>query len=145
MTIEHGHANDRSDFYSSTAYWYQTEPHKPFPALPPVGARLPFALEPPDGFVLPTWKEAAGGAGGAGGSEFRDAELKLRFKAERAASSTTSYYGSSGERYPVLTTERSKSGSTAEIAFPVEVGERYDVYLAPPQRAGHGQDSRSRP
>ena len=125
-TIEHGHANDRSDFYSSTAYWYQAEPHKPFPALPPAAARLPYALEPPDGFVRPVWKEAAGGAGA---SEFRDAALKLRFKAGRAASSATSYYGSTGERYSVLTTEKSKPGSTVEIAFPAEVGERYDVSL----------------
>ena len=33
-TIEHGHANDRADFLSSVAYWYQTEPHKKFPSLP---------------------------------------------------------------------------------------------------------------
>lgn len=41
VTIEHGHANRRSDDYSSTAYWYQLEPHKPFPKLPSVEARLP--------------------------------------------------------------------------------------------------------
>ena len=40
-TIEHGHANGRSDNYFSVAYWYQTEPHAPFPALPPVEDRLP--------------------------------------------------------------------------------------------------------
>ena len=40
-TIEHGHANDRADNYYSVAYWYQTEPHAPFPALPPVEDRLP--------------------------------------------------------------------------------------------------------
>jgi hypothetical protein len=40
-TIEHGHANHRSDSYFSVAYWYQTEPHAPFPALPPVDERLP--------------------------------------------------------------------------------------------------------
>src|SRR5712692_2904338 len=33
-TIEHGHANGRSDNYFSVAYWYQTEPHAAFPALP---------------------------------------------------------------------------------------------------------------
>jgi hypothetical protein len=33
VTIEHGHNNHRSDDISSTAYWYQTEPHKPFPPL----------------------------------------------------------------------------------------------------------------
>jgi hypothetical protein len=40
-TIEHGHANHRSDNYFSVAYWYQTEPHAPFPVLPPVDQRLP--------------------------------------------------------------------------------------------------------
>ena len=40
-TIEHGHANHRSDNFYSVAYWYQTEPHSPFPALPAVEDRLP--------------------------------------------------------------------------------------------------------
>jgi hypothetical protein len=40
-TIEHGSANHRSDNFYSVAYWYQTEPHAPFPELPPVEARLP--------------------------------------------------------------------------------------------------------
>lgn len=41
MTIEHGHANDRSDDFSSVAYWYQTEPHAAFPALPKAENRTP--------------------------------------------------------------------------------------------------------
>jgi hypothetical protein len=41
VTIEHGHANDQSNDFSSVAYWYQREPHKPLPPLPPVGSRLP--------------------------------------------------------------------------------------------------------
>ena len=41
VTVEHGAMNDRGDDYSSVAYWYQTEPHHAFPALPPVAARLP--------------------------------------------------------------------------------------------------------
>jgi D-arabinan exo alpha-(1,3)/(1,5)-arabinofuranosidase (non-reducing end) len=40
-TIEHGHANARSDNYFSVAYWYQTEPHMAFPPLPPLPERLP--------------------------------------------------------------------------------------------------------
>ncbi len=48
VTIEHGHANHRSDDYSSTAYWYQTEPHVPFAPLPPVEERLPLPdIKPP--------------------------------------------------------------------------------------------------
>jgi hypothetical protein len=41
VTIEHGHANHRSDNFFSTAYWYQTEPHAKFPALPRVEDRIP--------------------------------------------------------------------------------------------------------
>ena len=44
VTIEHGHANKRSDDYSSVAYWYQTEPHKPFSVLP-VEQRIPGSVE----------------------------------------------------------------------------------------------------
>ncbi len=40
-TIEHGHANHRSDNFYSVAYWYQTEPHAAFPALPALEQRIP--------------------------------------------------------------------------------------------------------
>jgi len=49
VSIEHGHANDRCDDYSSTAYWYQALPTSPFPPFPPVEARLPR----PDATVYP--------------------------------------------------------------------------------------------
>ncbi|MFP3950571.1 MAG: glycoside hydrolase family 172 protein [Candidatus Bathyarchaeia archaeon] len=41
VTIEHGHANRRSDDYSSTAYWYQEEPHEHIGELIPVECRMP--------------------------------------------------------------------------------------------------------
>jgi hypothetical protein len=44
VTIEHGHANVRSDNFYSTAYWYQTEPHAAFPPLPRVEDRIPRVL-----------------------------------------------------------------------------------------------------
>ena len=40
-TIEHGHANHRSDDFFSVAYWYQAEPHAEFPRLPPFEERIP--------------------------------------------------------------------------------------------------------
>jgi len=40
-TIEHGHANHRSDNFFSVAYWYQSEPHVAFPPLPPLEQRIP--------------------------------------------------------------------------------------------------------
>jgi Protein of unknown function (DUF2961) len=41
VTIEHGHANDQGNDYSSVAYWYQLEPSDRVPELPPVEHRLP--------------------------------------------------------------------------------------------------------
>ena len=45
VTMEHGHANHLSDEWSSTAYWYQRLPTRPFGILP-VAQRLP--LRPAD-------------------------------------------------------------------------------------------------
>ena len=33
VTFEHGHADKRSDDYTSVAYWYQSESHSPFSIL----------------------------------------------------------------------------------------------------------------
>jgi hypothetical protein len=41
VTIEHGHANKLSNDYVSAAFWYQHEPHVPFPRLPDYEGRLP--------------------------------------------------------------------------------------------------------
>ena len=45
VTLEHGHDNRRSDDWSSTAYWYQTEPHRPFRAFPGREERMPIEEE----------------------------------------------------------------------------------------------------
>lgn len=41
VTIEHGHANKLFNDYSSTAYWYQIEPHNKFPQILSVVERMP--------------------------------------------------------------------------------------------------------
>ncbi len=41
VTIEHGHANNFENDYTSTAFWYQQEPHKAFPPMPSAADRLP--------------------------------------------------------------------------------------------------------
>jgi hypothetical protein len=49
VTIEHGHANHRSDDFYSVAYWYQTEPHAAFPPLPAAEDRIPKMYDPGGG------------------------------------------------------------------------------------------------
>ena len=44
VTIEHGHANHRSDDWSSTAYWYQTEPHKKYQPIAKWEDRMPVSV-----------------------------------------------------------------------------------------------------
>lgn len=41
VSLHHGFYNDTACDYSSTAYWYQAEPHRPFPELPPIPSRQP--------------------------------------------------------------------------------------------------------
>jgi len=125
VTIEHGHANDRSDYFSSVAYWYQSEPHKLFPPLPSFEERLPFALESPSNFTLPDWEETKG----EDSTVFKDKESGMKFKAKNLSHSLTSYYNQEGRRYPVLMTENAKPGSQAELTFSAEIGEHYDLEL----------------
>ncbi|MCK9422017.1 MAG: DUF2961 domain-containing protein [Bacteroidales bacterium] len=47
FTIEHGHGNQEIADYSSTVYWYQMEPHKPFPPFPVAGQRTPLRVMKP--------------------------------------------------------------------------------------------------
>ncbi len=49
VTIEHGHANHRSDDFYSVGYWYQTEPHAAFPTLPAAEDRIPKMYDPGGG------------------------------------------------------------------------------------------------
>lgn len=53
---------ERDDLMSSVAIWYQTEPHKPWPALPPGPERLPFA----ERLLLVGWKNVQSAAHSAG-------------------------------------------------------------------------------
>jgi hypothetical protein len=130
VTIEHGHANDRADYYSSVAYWYQTEPHRPFPVLPSADERLPYALEPPENFIRPLWDKKESAAGAA----FEDKQRGLTLESTRLSPLVTSFYGPDGSRYPALCTEGAQagaagSGTEVRLTFPVEVKERYDVDL----------------
>jgi hypothetical protein len=133
VTIEHGHANNLSDFYSSVAYWYQNEPHKAFPAHPPVDQRLPFALESP-GFAFPDWE---GMEPEQGAVSFEDETSGMTVSARRLTHALTSFYGPQGNRYPVLSTDGAREGDRISVSLDTPVGEYYDVtlfYLGGPSR-----------
>ena len=51
VTIEHGHGNHLSNETSSVAYWYQTEPHKPF-GIVPVQQRKPVEQDEDGNWIM---------------------------------------------------------------------------------------------
>ncbi len=125
VTIEHGHANNRSDLYSSVAYWYQSEPHKPFPRIPSVEKRLPFALPSPANFDFPEWEKIQGNTF----LVYEDKTSGMKVQSQNITPSLSSFYNQTGARYPLLTTENALTGTTMEISFPVDIGELYDIDL----------------
>ena len=123
VTIEHGHANNRADYYSSVGYWYQSEPHRPYSALPPVEKRIPFALESTSGFIFPEWEKTEEKTI----PTFRDKTSGMTIRAQNLSLSFSSYYDQSGKRYPVLSTENADIGTTAELVFSADTGERHNL------------------
>jgi hypothetical protein len=51
FTIEHSHNNEEICDYSSTAYWYQKEPHQPFTPILKSSLRIPLREVVPNGLV----------------------------------------------------------------------------------------------
>jgi hypothetical protein len=54
FSIEHGHDDNLTLDLSSVAYWYQTEPHKPFPPFPSRVSRKP--MPPIDVVDIHRWR-----------------------------------------------------------------------------------------
>ena len=51
FTIEHGDRDGEIADYSSTAYWYQKEPHKKFPPMLRASLRIPLRVVVPNGVI----------------------------------------------------------------------------------------------
>ncbi len=51
FTIEHGHNNEEIIDFSSTAFWYQREPHKTFPKILKGNMRIPLRVVVPNGLI----------------------------------------------------------------------------------------------
>jgi len=107
------------------AYWYQSEPHAPFPVLPPVEERLPFALESKDGLRPAEWI----GDSSEGFDLFRERNTGMIIAAPRLIHSLTPWYDQAGHRYPLIMTDGAAAGDHVQLHIPVEIGEHYDIDL----------------
>ncbi len=118
VTLEHGHANDRGDDWSSVAYWYQLDPHKPFGQIPPVAERLPFAITLPEGY-----RDAA--------------DLLSPRQRDRATIDSLLYYRPGGQKLSAirLTPRRPQ----VDLQFTVPVTDRYSVAAFLLRRPGGGK------
>ena len=52
VELEHGHGNEVLADVATVAYWYQTEPHRPFPPLPDPAVRRTLDIKIPAGAAL---------------------------------------------------------------------------------------------
>ena len=111
-TIEHGHANDRSDDFSSVAFWYQKEPHKPFPHLPSVEERLPYALDLSHGSMLFTELVSKHAPGGV---DFSTSQLL--------------HYSPNGQKMSQVVLNTTLSQRSFSIKLPVPETEKYQASL----------------
>jgi hypothetical protein len=118
VTFEHGKGNQEIADYSSTAYWYQMEPHKPYPHFPIAGQRIPLRIVKP--------------------ARMYEAE-KLNFKLEGLKSKVLdmSDYGPEwGENKQILIEARDKSSFGLEINGLKE--SVYDMNLYHSKGPGYG-------
>jgi len=112
VSIEHGHANNRSDYLSSVVYWYQTEPHKRFATMPAVEQRLPFAVEM-DRNIL----KASG--------------FNVQKKNDDILTTVDSllYYDQTGDKLSALGISFNNSGEQVALEVPIPVTEKYNAKL----------------
>jgi len=105
--IEHGDRNTEVADYSSTAYWYQKEPHTPFAPMLPPGLRTPLRVEVPNGALE---AESLKPEGTSLGSSIED----------------MSTYGADWSGSRQLHVEALKTGDKFSLRLPAPEG-RYDI------------------
>ncbi|HEX9975231.1 MAG TPA: glycoside hydrolase family 172 protein [bacterium] len=122
VSIEHGHANNRSDYLSSVVYWYQTEPHKQFARIPAVQERLPFAVE-------------------VDRNALKFSQFEIANKPETVVATIDSllFYDQAGLKLSAWGLSFAAPGERAEIAIPIEATEKYRVKLLAAQGINHGK------
>jgi hypothetical protein len=118
FTIEHGHGNEEVADYSSTAYWYQLEPHKAFPPMPPAGFRIPLRVAVPNGAI--------------------EAEsLTVTGKGLTVKTADMTRYGADWSGNRQLSVEGAETGSKFSVSVPVSE-DRYDLSVYYTMGPGYG-------
>ncbi len=120
FTIEHGHANTEVGDYASTAYWYQMEPHAPFPKMPPGNARLPLRVLVP-----------------AGAREAETLDMLISNHGESVTIEDTRPFGADWQRGTHLRLDLAETGNVAWM-LPVTALDRYLVALYLTEGPGYG-------
>ena len=96
VTIEHGTNNNRSDNFSSVAYWYQLEPHKVFFKTPHVSKRIPYAFNI-SGYKEGKWNKTVDTL--LSKEIYSDEETKKTLVASSIEVKKSMFYEASGNRY----------------------------------------------
>ncbi|MCU0644506.1 MAG: DUF2961 domain-containing protein [bacterium] len=122
VSIEHGHANNRSDYLSSVVYWYQTEPHKQFARMSAVQERLPFAVEV-----------------GRNARQFSQFEIANKPETVVAAIDSLLFYDQSGRKLSAWGLSFAAPGEKVEFAIPIEATEKYHLKLLAVHGINHGK------
>ena len=119
FSIEHGDQNAEIADYSSTAYWYQLEPHAPLPVMLPPSARIPLRVVVPNNGV--------------------DAEdLVPKAGGEKAVAEDMTPFGAEWSGMKQLKLTFTKAGDGLDLSFPVEE-EEYDVSMFVTHGPGYGK------
>ena len=114
VNIEHGYINnERSDWYSSVAYWYQAGKPAARPALPPVAERLPLFMRPHD-YGDGRWEgEDLAEVAKADGGVVQEAGMQ--------------FWGAMFSRQYALLWDAAKPGNTLNVPFTVAQPGRYKL------------------
>ncbi len=118
FVIEHGDQNSEIADYSSTAYWYQREPHAPLPVMLPPAARIPLRVVVPNG-----------------GVEAED--LVQKGGSVKASLEDMTTHGAEWSGMRQLALAFTKPGEGLDLSFPVEE-EVYDVAMYVTHAPGYG-------
>ena len=122
VSIEHGHANNRSDYLSSVAYWYQTEPHKRFTKMPKVEERLPFAVEMDRNLF-----------------KFSDFQVVNQSKGSLTQIDSLLFYDQTGTKLSALGMSFKEIKDEVAVEVPVPATEKYNVKLLLAKGKDQGQ------